>query len=154
VNGEGAKLLRVVEAMRTNIVTVEEGVSVAEASLSMRKKGEGCAIVSRQGKPFGMVTERDVTWKVAGKGLDPKNVRVAEIMSTPLITIDPDADLIEAAKIMKKHKIRRLAVVKEGALHGVLTAADIARNLENYMDEEMRNVLRYLWSPRYSPQEG
>jgi len=140
--------------MRTNMVIVEEGASVAEASLNMYKKGKGCAIVSRQGKPFGIVTERDVTWKVAGKGLDPKNVKVAEIMSTSLITIDPDADLIEAAKIMKKHKIRRLAVVREGALRGILTAADISRNLENYMNEEMRNIVGYLWSPRYSPQEG
>ncbi|HVP92116.1 MAG TPA: CBS domain-containing protein [Acidobacteriota bacterium] len=146
--------MRVAEAMRTNIVMVKEDESVAEASLSMYKKGEGCAIVSRQGKPLGIVTEQDVTWKVAAKGFDPKSVKVVEIMSTPLITIDPDADLAEAAKIMKKHKIRRLAVVKEGVLYGVLTAADIGRNLESYMDKEMRDILGYLWSPRYLPQEG
>jgi CBS domain-containing protein len=146
--------LRVAEAMRTNIVRVEECASVAEASLSMYKKGQGCAIVLRQGKPLGIVTERDVTWKVAAKGLDPKNVKVAEIMSTPLITIDPDADLAEAAKIMKKNKIRRLAVIKEETLNGVLTAADIGRNLESYMDREIRDILGYLWSPRYLPQEG
>lgn len=146
--------MRVAEAMRTNIVSVEEGASVAEASLSMYKKEQGCAIVTRQGQPFGIVTERDVTWKVAGKGLDPKNVKVADIMSTPLITIDPDADLTEAAKIMKKRKIMRLGVVREGTLHGILTAADIGRNLESYMDREMRDILRYLWSPRYMPEEG
>jgi CBS domain-containing protein len=148
------KFLRVAEAMRTNIVRVEEGVSVAEASLSMYKKGEGCAVVLREGKPFGIVTERDVTWKVAAKGLDPKSVKVAEVMSTPLVTIDPDADLTEAAKIMKKHEIRRLAVVREGTLHGILTAADVGRNLESYMDREIRDILGYLWSPRYIPQEG
>jgi CBS domain-containing protein len=140
--------------MRTNVVIVDEGVSVAEASMSMRKKSEGCAIISRQGRPFGIVTERDVTWKVAGKGLDPKNVKVAEIMSRPLITIDPDADLIEAAKIMKQHKIRRLAVITEGTLYGVLKAADIVRNVESYVDEEIRNIIRYLWTPKYSPEEG
>jgi CBS domain-containing protein len=143
----------VAEAMR-DTVTVEEGASVAEASMSICKKGRGCAIVLRQGKPFGIVTEHDVTCKVAGKGLNPKDAKVAEIMSTPLITIDPDADLNEAAKIMKKHQIRRLAVVRDGGLRGILTAADISRNLENYMDEEMRNIVRYLWSPRYTPQEG
>ena len=140
--------------MRTSVVTVEEGVSVAEASLGMYKKGEGCAIVLRQGKPYGIVTERDVTWKVAAKGLDPKKVRVAEVMSTPLIMIDPNADLSEAAKIMKKQKIRRLAVVKEGALQGVLTANDVARNLETYMDKEIRDILGDLWTPRYLPEEG
>ena len=148
------EFLRVTEAMSRSIVTVEEGASVAEASLSMYNKREGCAIVLRQGKPFGIVTDRDVTWKVAGKGLDPKNVKVAEIMSTPLITIDADADLSEAAKTMKKHKIWRLAVIKEGTLQGVLTAADIANSLENYVDREMRAILGYLVSPRYLPEEG
>jgi CBS domain-containing protein len=153
-NSMRVKLLRVAEAMRTSIVKVEESVSVTEASLSMYKKGQGCAIVSREGKLLGIVTERDVTWKVAAKGLDPKSVKVAEIMSTPLIVIDPDADLTEAAKIMKKHKIRRLAVVKGETLHGILTAADVGRNLESYMDKEIRDIMGDLWSPRYLPEEG
>jgi CBS domain-containing protein len=146
--------MRVAEAMRTNLAITVESASVAEVSANMLKKGEGCAIVLTEGRPFGIVTERDVTWKVAGKGLDPKNVKVAEVMSTPLITIDPDADLTEAAKVMKQHKIRRLAVVREGTLRGVVTAADIARNLESYLDREILDTLRYLWSPRYFPEEG
>lgn len=148
------EFLRVAEAMSKSLVTVEEGASVAEASLNMYNKREGCAIVLRQGKPFGMVTDRDVTWKVAGRGLDPKNVKVAEIMSTPLITIDADADLSEAAKMMKKHKIWRLAVTKEDTLQGVLTAANIAGSLESYVDREVRDILGYLVSPRYLPEEG
>jgi predicted transcriptional regulator len=75
-------------------------------------------------------------------------------MSKPLITIDPDADLAEAAKIMKKHKIRRLAVVKEDTLKGILTAADIGRNLETYVEKEIRDILGYLWTPRYLPEQG
>jgi CBS domain-containing protein len=148
------EFLRVAEAMSKSLVTVEEGASVAEASLNMYNKREGCAIVLRQGKPFGMVTDRDVTWKVAGRGLDPKNVKVAGIMSTPLITIDADADLSEAAKMMKKHKIWRLAVTKEDTLQGVLTAANIAGSLESYVDREVRDILGYLVSPRYLPEEG
>jgi CBS domain-containing protein len=133
--------------MRTNIVIADEHVSVADASVSMSRKEEGFAIVLRMGKPFGIVTERDITWKVVGKGLDPKIVTVGEVMSNPLITIDPDADLMEAAKIMKKQKIRRLAVVREETLRGVITAADIARNLQSYLDSEIRDALGYLWSP-------
>jgi CBS domain-containing protein len=140
--------------MRKNIVTVDEGMSVTEASASMRKKGEGCAIILRQGKPFGMITERDVTWKVAGEGLDPKNVKVVDVMSTPLVTIDPDADLGEAAKIMNQHKIRRLAVVRDSVLYGVLTAADISRNLERWLSNERQDILRYLWTPWYYPMDG
>jgi len=140
--------------MSKNPVVVGEDTSIADASLNMYSKRQACAIVLRQGKPFGIVTDRDVTWKVAAKGLDPKNVKVAEIMSTPLITIDADADLSEAAEMMKKHKIWRLAVMKEEVLKGILTAADIANNLENYMDREMRDIVGYLVSPRYLPEEG
>lgn len=146
--------MRVAEAMKTDVVITDESASVAEASMNMRKKGKGCAIILRDGRPFGIVTERDVTWKVAGEGLDPKNVKVAEIMSTPVVTIDPDVDLIEAAKVMKHHKIRRLAVAREGILRGVVTAADVARNLETYLDNEIRDTLKYLWSPQYFPEEG
>lgn len=137
--------MKVVDAMRKEIVTINEETSVAEASKSMREKGEGCAIILRKGTPVGIVTERDVTWKVAGNGLDPKRVQVSEIMSAPLVTIDPDASLIEAAKIMEEHKIRRLAVAKKGILYGVLTAIDIARNLEGYVESEVRNILRYAF---------
>ncbi len=146
--------LRVVEAMSESLVTIDEGVSVAEASVKMYNKREGCAIVLRQGKPFGILTDRDVTWKVAGKGLDPKVVKVAEVMSTPLITVDADADLLEAAKLMKKHKIWRLAVMKDNKLQGVLTAANIASSLESYVDREMRDILGYLAAPRYLPEQG
>ncbi len=66
-------------------------------------------------------------------------------MSAPLVTIDPDASLIEAAKIMEEHKIRRLAVAKKGILYGVLTAIDIARNLEGYVESEVRSILRYAF---------
>ncbi len=137
--------MKVVDAMRKEIVTINEETSVAEASKSMREKGEGCAIILRKGTPMGIVTERDVTWKVAGNGLDSKRVKVSEIMSAPLVTIDPDASLIEAAKIMEEHKIRRLAVAKKGILYGVLTAIDIARNLEGYVESEVRNILRYAF---------
>lgn len=137
--------MKVVDAMRKEIVTINEETSVAEASKNMREKGEGCAIILRKGTPVGMVTERDVTWKVAGNGLDPKKVQVSEIMSAPLITIDPDASLVEAAKIMEEHKIRRLAVARKGILYGVLTAIDIARNLEGYVESEVRSILRYAF---------
>mgnify|MGYP002397229011 CR=1 FL=1 len=143
--------MKVVDAMRKDIVTVDEGESVADASRNMREKNEGCAIILRRGTPIGIVTERDVTWKVAGEGLDPTRVKVSDIMSTPLITIDPDADLIEAAKMMEQHKIRRVAVVRKGILYGVLTAIDIARNLEGYVENEIRKILRYSF---FLPMHG
>jgi len=137
--------LKVLDAMDEEIVTVDESVSVAEAAARISEKGKGCAIVLRQCKPVGMLTERDITYKVVAKGLDPKKVSAGEVMSTPLVEIDPDADLVTAAKIMDKHKIRRLAVVRKGILYGVISAIDIARNLEGYVESEVRKILRYAF---------
>ncbi|MCD6089101.1 CBS domain-containing protein [Candidatus Bathyarchaeota archaeon] len=137
--------MKVSEAMDEEIVTVDENTSVTEAAAKMSEKGKGCVIVLRQCRPVGMVTERDVTYKVVAKGLNPRKVKVGEIMSTPLIEVDPDADLVTAAKIMEKHKIRRLAVVRKGILYGVISALDIARNLEGYVESEVRKILKYAF---------
>ena len=137
--------MKVSEAMDEEIVTVDENTSVTEAAAKMSEKGKGCVIVLRQCRPVGMVTERDVTYKVVAKGLNPRKVKVGEIMSTPLVEVDPDADLVTAAKIMEKHKIRRLAVVRKGILYGVISALDIARNLEGYVESEVRKILKYAF---------
>ena len=139
--------MKVKDAMRKDVVTVDEDDSVMEVARRIREKHEGCAVVLRNGKPVGMVTERDVTWKVAGNGLDPKVVKVREIMSSPLVTINPDADFVEAARLMCKNKISRLAVTSDDTLHGVITAAEIAANLEGYMDSEIRKILRAAFFP-------
>jgi len=138
-------VLKVVDAMDEEIVTVDESVSVAEAAARISEKGKGCAIVLRHCKPVGMLTERDITYKVVAKGLDPEKVSAGEVMSTPLVEVDPDADLVTAAKIMEEHKIRRLAVVRKGILYGVISAIDIARNLEGYVESEVRKILRYAF---------
>jgi len=133
--------------MHKDVLVVDEGASVREAARLMREKLSGCAIVLSKARAVGMVTERDVTYKVAGEGLDPNIVKVREIMSTPLITIDPDADLMEAARLMEKHRIRRLAVARGEILYGVINAADIARHLEGYVDREVRKILRSAFFP-------
>ena len=137
--------MKIVDAMREDIATIDENASIKKTSQMMREMNIGCVVALRKGTPIGMITERDVTWNVAGAGLDPNKTKVSEIMSTPLVTIDPDADLIDAAKLMQKNKIRKLAVSKKKILYGVLSAADIARNLENYVDTEIRSVLRHTF---------
>ena len=134
--------MKVIDIVRKKAITLNEDVPVSEAAKIMKTHGEGCVIVTRKDIPVGMLTERDVTWKVVGEGLDPKSVKIGEVMSSPLVTVDPDADLAEAAKIMERHRVRRLAVVKENKIFGVVKAVDIARHLEDYVDDEIRKILR------------
>ena len=134
--------MKVIDIIRREAITLDADVTVSEAARIMREKGEGCVIVMRNNIPVGMLTERDVTWKVVGEGLDPKSVKIGEVMSSPLITVNPDADLSEAAKTMETFRVRRLAVIRNNKIYGVIKAVDIARHLEEYVDDEIRKILR------------
>lgn len=112
------------EAMKPNPVTVKPKTSVREAAEIMKKKGIGNCIVIDE-KPLGIITESDILKKVVAKGLDAGKVLVEEIMVTPLIIIDPYVDIEEAMRTMSKCNIRRLPVIEDGKLIGIITVKDI-----------------------------
>lgn len=119
------RVIPVREAMRTEVLTVTKGVNVARAAKLMASKDVGSIVVVDGEKPVGILTEKDLLMKVVSEDLKPSKVRVGKIMSAPLITIDPDVDIVEAAKMMASHKIRRIPVVKNGKLVGIVTSSDI-----------------------------
>ncbi|MFH1821539.1 MAG: CBS domain-containing protein [Methanobacteriota archaeon] len=120
------RVVPVREAMRTVVLTAIKGTNVARAAKLMAENNVGSILVMEGKKPVGILTERDLLMKVVSEDLKPSTVRVGRIMSAPLITIDPDTDIVEAAKILANNKIRRLPVVKNGKLVGIVTASDIA----------------------------
>jgi CBS domain-containing protein len=83
----------------------------------------GCLVILDKEVPIGIVTERDIVRRVVAKKL-PVDTKISEIMSKSLITIDPDASLKEAARVMSSNKIRRLPVLKENRLVGIVVASD------------------------------
>jgi len=85
----------------------------------------GIIVVDKKGKPVGIITERDIVKRVVAKNLLPSKVKAVSIMSKPLATIGPNKDISEAAKTMRRLKIRRLAVMEETKLVGVITSKDI-----------------------------
>jgi CBS domain-containing protein len=117
----------VFEIMSQNPITIAPSASAAEAARIMREKEIGSLIVTEGGKPAGIVTERDLVTKVAARDLRPGEVHVKDLMTSPVVAIHPDAEVVEAAKLMSSRKIRRLAVIKDGALVGVITENDILR---------------------------
>jgi CBS domain-containing protein len=128
--------------MRKEVPTCGNRSSVSEAAKVMEKTGRGFLIVVKDGSPAGIVTERDFVNKIIAHDLDPKKVLVGEIMSSPLITVDPDEDLLVASEIMQKHNIRRLPVVKEGTIYGVITSTDISRHCVDYVNK-FKDMLRW-----------
>ncbi|MGQ9788093.1 MAG: CBS domain-containing protein [Candidatus Hadarchaeaceae archaeon] len=119
------RVIPVREAMRTEVLKVVRGTNVARAAKLMASKDVGSIVVVDGKKPVGILTEKDLLMKVVSEDLKPSKIRVGKIMSAPLITIDPDADIVEAAKIMASHKIRRIPVVKKGKLVGIVNSSDI-----------------------------
>ncbi|NWG09814.1 MAG: CBS domain-containing protein [Nitrososphaerales archaeon] len=111
--------------MIKKVQTIDEGESVEEACGVMGEKRVGSLIVTRQGNPIGIFTERDLLSKIINKKLKLENIKVKDYMSTPLTVIGPDFDLKEAARIMAKLKIRRLPIMKDEKLIGIITSADL-----------------------------
>jgi len=87
----------------------------------------GCLVVVEAGRVVGILTERDVLKRVVDEGRKPEETRVREVMSKPPVTISPDADLETAIELMFKHKIKKLPVVENGKLVGLVTFTDLVR---------------------------
>jgi len=129
--------------MRKEFSTIEENVSVSEAAKKMKAPRIGFMIVLKNGQPEGIVTERDFVYKVLAKGLDAKKILIEEIMSSPLLTADPDEDLLKAAELMHKNNIRRLPVVRDGIIYGVLTSWDVSLHCIDYVNKSTKDILRW-----------
>jgi len=135
--------------MRKEVPTVNESTSVLDAAKAMTEAGKGFLIVLKEGQPTGIVTEHDFVQKVIMGQKDPAKVLVSEVMSSPLITIDPDEDLRAASELMQKHRIRRLPVVRDGIIYGAVTTRDITKSLGAYADQSVRDILR--WATPFRP---
>ena len=116
------------DIMSKDVVTIDENKSVFEAAELMTAKGIGCLVITRQDVPVGMVTERDFVRRVVAKKGSPDS-KVFGIMSKYLITVGPDTSLKEASRIMSDNKIRRLPVVKDKKIVGIVVASDFVRNV-------------------------
>ncbi len=108
----------------------------------MRKK-EGYVICLVKGKPIGIVANIDIVNKVVAKKLDPSKTSVAEIMSTPLVTVDPDDDLLKASSLMRERNVSRLGVVRDDVIYGIITANIIAQRCGEYVDRSVRDIIRW-----------
>src|SRR5204863_5357711 len=114
--------------MTSNPCSIDADKSVAYAAKMMRDEDVGLAPIVEDDKLIGMLTDRDIAIRVVAEGRDPGQVKVRDVASKQVVTIDPQQDLDEALRIMAKHQVRRLAVVEEdGKLVGVVAQADVAR---------------------------
>ena len=116
------------EAMSSPVITVNEEQNVVKAAEVMSYNKIGCIIVeSGDGRPVGILTERDIVYRVIAKDAVPRDIPVKEVMSSPLRTVDPETSLEDAMALMNKINVRRLGVIYKGNLEGVISDKDIIR---------------------------
>ncbi len=113
--------------MVTNVITAEKHTLVIDAVKIMNQHGIGCLVAMENGSPVGIVTERDLLKRVLGESKNPKKIRVQEIMSSPLIVAKPDMEIDEVTKLMFDMKIKKLPIVEDGKLVGLVTFTDLLR---------------------------
>ncbi|TLZ44154.1 MAG: CBS domain-containing protein [Methanobacteriota archaeon] len=117
----------VVEIMTSTPITTTADATIAAAAKVMREMDIGSLVVLDSDRPTGIVTERDIVTKVAAADQKPSQVHVKDIMTSPLVAVNPHEEVVEAAKLMSQRKIRRLPVVQDGKLIGMVTENDILR---------------------------
>jgi len=131
--------------MTKEVNTIDCDAKVTEAAMAMAadEKKEGYVICLIKGKPAGIVANIDIVNKVVAKKLDPSKTLVAEIMSKPLVTVDPDDDLLKASSLMREHNVGRLGVVRDDVIYGIITANIIAQRCGEYVDRSVRDIIRW-----------
>lgn len=113
------------DVMTKDVIVADPDLSVFEAAKKMAAKKIGGLVVVKSGRPIGLVTERDVLWKVTAKDGNPKKTKVRQIMTTPVVTVTPLATLRAAARLMIGHNVRRLVVTRLDNVEGIVTARDV-----------------------------
>ena len=120
-------ILQVKDVMVREVKRIDENVTIKEAANVMNKFEIGCLIAVEKGKISGIITERDLLKRVLAKGKNASKTRVRDIMTSPLIVTEPKMDLDKAVKLMFQKKIKKLPVIENKRLVGLLSLTDVAR---------------------------
>jgi len=121
-----------VSQITRTIVSIDSKSKVKDAARMMVDRGIGSLIANRDGLPFGIVTERDLTEKIVARSADPSKVTVAEIMTAPLTTIDASATIIDAARRMVEKRIKRLVVTDQEKIIGIVSQTDLVQAITDF----------------------
>jgi CBS domain-containing protein len=117
------------EAMTKDPRSIGPSASVVEAARVMRDEHIGSLPITDGDTLMGMITDRDITTRVVAEAADLATTSVGDVYSQDLVSVEPDKDLEEALGLMARHQVRRLPVLEDGRLVGIVAQADIALTL-------------------------
>jgi len=127
------------DVMITDLAALDVSTTIKGAAKIMDDKNIGCVIVTKDNLPVGILTERDFVKRIASKEI-PLASSLEEVMSSPLIEIDPDETVWEAAQIMKTKNIHKLPVKQDNLIIGIVTTTDLVKICSLGSDSEMRRI--------------
>ncbi len=131
------------DIVEKEFLSLPASTSVLEAARRMRDGRSGFAIVATpDGKPEGIVTEWDLLTRVIAEDRDPEAVELGDIMSRNLVSVDANAGIDQVAQIMASQGTRRVLVVKDGKILGVIRAQTILSRLKDYVDRLSAQIAR------------
>lgn len=119
------------DLMTTDVVMIDGMASAADAAKLMHERDVRALIVDRRdaSDAYGIVTQRDIAYEVVAPGVDPAEVKVHEIMSKPLVVVNPDLDIRFVARLMRNMGLSRAPVIAEGKLQGIVSVSDVLKAL-------------------------
>lgn len=131
--------MKVEDVMSREVITLDENVSAKKAAEIMAQEGVSAVIATSEGKAIGILTERDILKRIVAEDKNSRETKVKEIMSSPLVAIEPSTDLEKAAHLMFEKKIKNLPVIHENRLIGLVSLQDICR-----LQPEVLKILRQV----------
>lgn len=121
--------MEIASLITRSVLTLDEGASLRDAAIQMMERGVGSAVVLKDGKPSGIVTDRDAL-KVIAEGDDGELVPIRDCIAKKLLTATPETEVVDAARLMREKNFRHLVVVNsDGSLVGVFSMRDLVVGL-------------------------
>lgn len=137
--------MKVRDKMTKDVGYVNPSDSVVEAAQVMQKLNVGSVPVFEHDKVIGMITDRDIVVRNVAHGKVPQNTKVQDVMTSQVTTVSPDMDVDEVSRIMAQQQIRRVPVVENNQLVGILALGDMATDYR--LDTEVSEALSEISKP-------
>ena len=118
------------EIMTKNVINMQIGTTLEEAARAMRERDIGNVVVAEEERLVGLVTDRDIVIRAVADGMDPTTTTLGSVASRDIIAIQPDDTAQAAALLMREQAIRRVLVVDEQGLCGILSIGDLATEID------------------------
>ncbi len=137
--GDDAKIIRVRNIMSKGVLSVDAKMNANEAAKMMEDSNVGAIIVMENNTPVGIITDRDFAVKIVAHAY-PITTSVKKIMSSPLIGIDPEESVWTVAELMYTRKVRKIPVIEEDKVIGIVTATDLVNQFAVSTEEDLKNM--------------